>query len=123
MKKRDLLILGAVLAVAAVLLVAGYFISHSGREDTVEVYLGNALYTSAPLNEDAVLEISQPDGAVNHVEIKGGAVRMLDSNCSNQDCVRIGPVSAENQGIHFATIVCLPHKVTVELRLGGEDEG
>lgn len=121
MKKRDIFILAGVLAVAAVLFAASYFVTHQGTGNFVEIYVGNALYTSVPLNEDTVVEVGQDDGGVNHVEVRDGTVRMLDSNCANQDCVRMGTISAEDEGIHFGTIVCLPHKVTVELRLGGAE--
>lgn len=122
MKKRDMIIIAAVVIVAAALFAAGWFITHQGPEDYVNIYVGNTLYESDLLNEDKVVEIKQGDYE-NHIEIKDGVVRMKDSNCSNQDCVGMGSMSAEDQGIMFGIIVCLPHQVTIELRLASEEQG
>lgn len=123
MKKRDIMILAAVLAVAGVFLAAGYLISHQGAEDRVNIYVGNQLFESVLLTEDRVVAVEQDGGYSNHVEIKDGVVRMLDSNCANQDCLQMGAMSAENPGLRFGSIVCLPHQVTVELRLANEELG
>ncbi|SBW11053.1 conserved exported hypothetical protein [uncultured Eubacteriales bacterium] len=123
MKKRDIIIIGAVLAVAAALFAGAWLLARQGAEDYVNIYVGGELYKSVPLDEDQVVEVSQNGGLVNHIEIKDGVVRMLDANCSNQDCVDMGPMSAEHPGLMFGVIVCLPHQVSVELRLASEENG
>lgn len=123
MKKRDIIIIAVVLAIAALLLGAGYLLTHQGPEDYVNIYVGNQLYETDPLNMDKVVEIKQDGGLSNHIEIKDGVVRMLDSNCSNQDCVKMGSMSAADEGLMFGVVVCLPHQVTIELRLASEEQG
>lgn len=122
MKKRDILIVLAVLVLAGALFAGGRLLSGREAEDRVNIYLGTQIYKTVPLHEDAVVEVKQDDGKINHIEIKGGVVRMRDANCSNQDCVHMGSMSAEDPGLMFGVIVCLPHQVSVELRLAGEEQ-
>ena len=119
MKKRDILIIIVVLAVAVGLLAARQFLTAGGEEDRVEVYLDSKLYQSLPLDQNTVLEIKQDDGGFNLVEIKDGVVRMMDANCPGQDCVHMRPMSADDLGSKFGVIVCLPHRVSLELHLAG----
>lgn len=120
MKKRDIIIIASLLAAA----LAGFVLVNvfgSQRGDTGYVYIKvkDQLYESAPLNEDRVITIDQGSGTVNHVEIKDGAVRMLDSTCADKQCVHQGDMTAENINERALRnyIICLPNKVTVELRL------
>ena len=120
MKKRDILIIAAVLVLAVGLYGVSQLVMRQGPEDSVNIYIGNQLYERHSLREDTVVEVKQGD-LVNHIEIKDGVVRMLDANCGNQDCVHMGSMSAKDQGLMFGVIVCLPHQVTVELRLAEEE--
>lgn len=124
MKKRDIIIIAAVLVVAlAAAAVSFRFMYRGGPEDMVDIKINGEIYESVSLNEDKVVEIEQAGGFVNHIEIKDGVARMLDSNCGNQDCVGMGSMSAENPGLMFGFIVCLPHQVSIELRLASEEHG
>lgn len=125
MKKRDMIIIAAVLlaAAAAALFSYSYLRRGGGVEDYVNISIGGRLYEAAPLGEDKIIEIDQGNGMINHIEIKDGVVRMLDSNCANQDCVNMGSMSAGDPGIMFGNIVCLPHQVSIELRLASEERG
>ena len=122
MKKRDIIIIAAVVVVAAALFGVSWLLTHQGTEDYIKVTIGNTPYQDYPLNEDKLIEIKQGKN-VNHIEIKDGAVRMKDSNCGNQDCVHMGSMSAEDPGMMFGVIVCLPHQVTIELHLASEENG
>lgn len=122
MKKRDIIIIAAVLALAAVLFAVNWFMTHQGPEDYIDIRVGGTLYQSASLNEDQVIEVKQGENT-NHIEIKDGVVCMKDSNCSNQDCVAMGSMSAEDEGVMFGIIVCLPHQVSIELHLASEEQG
>ena len=53
---------------------------------------------------------------INKVTIKNGAVSMDFSNCHGQDCVQQHTITKTGE-----TIVCLPHKVFLEIR-GGSAE-
>lgn len=51
-----------------------------------------------------------PDGDSNLLEIDGDRIRIKEADCSDQVCVRRGWASK-----HGETIVCLPHKLVIEI--------
>lgn len=51
------------------------------------------------------------DGDYNIIEVSGEKIRISKANCGDQVCVRRG--WATNNG---ETIVCLPHKLVIEVR-------
>jgi len=59
------------------------------------------------LNTDREITINN-NGNYNLVEIKGGKVRMKESDCDNQTCVEMGYIDSTNY-----KIVCAPHNVIV----------
>ncbi len=137
-KKRDgIIIVLALAAAAAVFVLLRLFppqglpgsptqpsaTGGSSGGDYVYVYVGNDLYEAAPLNEDALIEIDQGDGRINHVRIYGGQVYMESSTCENQDCVEQGKISPENyeQRPMRNWVVCLPNQVSIELHLESEE--
>ena len=56
------------------------------------------------------ITIDSDDGHYNTVEISNDEVHMHDANCNDQVCVRSGAIDSPGE-----TIVCLPHKVIVEI--------
>ena len=125
MKKRDIIIIVAVLAVAFAMFMAFNLFQtrESAVEDFVYIYVNDALYEADPLSEDKLIEIDQGNGMVNHVQIKDGKVYMSDSTCENQDCVEQGTMTGENVDTRPMRnwIVCLPNGISIELRLASEE--
>ena len=68
------------------------------------------------LEEPVEYRIQAPDGGYNVVTVKEGAVCVSQADCPDQICVHQGWVSVTG-----APIVCLPHRLVVEI-LGGEGE-
>ena len=93
-----------------------------GGSDDLRVYvtLDGADLIDLPFDEAHTLEIIQPDGARNTVSLTGEAVTMISANCENQDCVHMGEVTRDNLELRVmgGFIICLPHKVSVEVRGG-----
>lgn len=75
----------------------------------------DGFYQVLPLAENASVTIESSLGT-NVIEVADGRVRCLESDCSNQTCVKQGWVSGQGQ-----TIVCLPHKLTVQVVADPED--
>lgn len=119
-RKKDLLIIALVLAVAAAAYGA-MLIARSGQTagGTVDIYAGGTLYASAPLDTPQEVRVEQENGDVNIVTIEDGGFRMAFSSCKNQLCLHQGTVTADNwTGRALGrTIVCLPNRVVVELAL------
>jgi hypothetical protein len=108
------------LLVIVVLLAAPVYVLASllrGKAGPVEVRIlhGDELVKTLPLNRDTTVLVTG-SGVRVKVESRAGRVRVAESNCPNQLCVRAGWVSRPGR-----TIVCLPNKVLVELR-GGQSE-
>ena len=89
-----------------------------GDDLRVYVTLDGAPLIDVPFGEPRTLEIRLPDGGENAVEITGESVSMAHANCDNQDCVQMGAVTRDNLELRVmgGFIVCLPHKLSVEVR-------
>ena len=88
-----------VLAIAAVACVG--FVGDVALGDTTQVELG--------LNQNTTKTVTT-DLGTNLIEIKDGRVHVEEADCPNQDCVHQGWVDAAGE-----QIVCLPHKLTVDI--------
>ncbi|MDO4567705.1 MAG: NusG domain II-containing protein [Clostridia bacterium] len=111
MKKRDFIVIGIVLAAAALAALA-----LAGADGgVVNVYLDGELYRSLPYGEPAVLRIEQDTGEVNVIRITEQGVAMESSTCANQVCVHRGCVSGVSHIAGDNWIICLPNRVSVEV--------
>lgn len=59
----------------------------------------------------------EKDGDYNLIEVKDGRIRIKEADCGDQICVRRGWIDQSDE-----TIVCLPHKLLIEIKSsdGGE---
>jgi hypothetical protein len=122
MKKRDIIIIAVFLVVAIVGMAGAKLLVPKGNITYADIYINNALYEAVPLNKNTVITVDQGDGKVNHVEVKGGAIFMADSTCSDGLCISQGKMSPENYEDRpmLNWIICLPNQVTVQLRVDEE---
>ena len=102
------------------LLIAGFAMSFFlafGQDPgaQVRVMTGGQLYGVYNLGEAQTGSIRQ-GSHVNEFEIRDGRVRMTRANCRNHDCMQEGAISKTGE-----TIVCLPHKLVLEITGGEED--
>lgn len=84
----------------------------------VYITLDGAPLLDLPFAEAHQVRIALPDGGENTVTLTGSAVFMKEANCEGQDCVQMGEVTRENLEMRVmgGFIVCLPHRVSVEVR-------
>ncbi len=109
MKKKDIIII----ALALVLAGALYLVSQAaGGKDAsvVVVTIDGKEVLRRPLAMEDSYEIRQDDGSVNVITVKDGAVYMSEANCRDGLCLRQGKMKNAAK-----TIVCLPHKLVVQL--------
>lgn len=96
------------LSVAALALIA----HRRGPAVRACVTVDGAAYGSYPLDTDAVIPITPPDGSwYNTLVIERGRAFIRAADCPTQTCVHTPALTADTTGV----IVCLPHGVVVTL--------
>lgn len=112
-RKADIIL---VIGLIVVGLIASCFIFFgSSKGDKVVITVAGKEYGQYSLATDNEIRIRQKN-AFNTVVIKDGKVYMSEANCNGHDCIHQGKKSQTQQ-----TIVCLPHKVLIEIT-GGTDK-
>ena len=109
MKKKDLIIIAAALVCALALYLVSQ-VSMSGEASTIVVTLDGKEVLRRPLAMENTYDIAQDDGSLNVIAVEDGAVYMKEANCRDGLCIRQGKMKNGAK-----TIVCLPHKVVVQL--------
>lgn len=123
MKRRDWLILAVVLAVSLTLLLLRPKADPAGTDPLyLRITAPDQQFELVPLTADQDIVIEQADGSRNVVTVFPGGFRMKESNCANQDCILQGEVTSANMASRPLAnqIICLPHKVILELVTGDE---
>ena len=106
-KKDKLLILLIVIVAGTVALGSSMFGNKAGTY--VRVMIDGELYGEYSLQENQTIEIRETTG-YNRLVIDQNSVKMLEADCPDQYCVKHAAITGTNE-----TIVCLPHKLTVEI--------
>ncbi|MBE5799343.1 MAG: NusG domain II-containing protein [Clostridiales bacterium] len=109
MKKKDLILIAALLVCAGVLYLISQ-VSLGAEATTIVVTLDGVETLRRPLAMENTYEIAQEDGSVNVIAVEDGAVFMKEANCRDGLCIRQGKMRNGAK-----TIVCLPHKLVVQL--------
>lgn len=73
--------------------------------DKVNIYCDGMLYGSYSLSEDNTITLSG-----NVITVDDGVAYMSSATCPDGLCMKMGKIRADKE-----TIVCLPHKVVVEV--------
>ncbi len=119
----DVLLIAVVLAGPVLALRSA--IVRPAQAKTVYVYHDNRLLVTQSLARDTVILLSgfRPRASASRsvpsglrVEVKAGRVRVAESDCPHQLCVRRGWISRAGQ-----VVVCVPNRVLIEIR--GTDAG
>lgn len=110
-KKLNVILVVVIAALACAGLVTTRLIGVNTDADTATVVIRDGVQNvyELPLGQDATKTVTTDLGA-NVIEIKDGRVHVEEADCPNQDCVHQGWIDAAGQ-----QIVCLPHKLTVDI--------
>ena len=115
-KKNDFYLAAAVFAAAFVLwAVQRLFFASEGERITV-TQNGKAV-GSYSLREDDMLTFTDEAGGKNVLVIRDGKAYMQEADCPDGLCVRQRAISKKGE-----SIICLPHKLAVEVTAGDEAE-
>lgn len=121
MKRADVLLIAIVLAAALIFLVPRWLGSNDkepGQNLVANVTVDGKHYQTIPLTkEEKTVEI-RTDLGYNILKIHDCGVEMYEADCPDQVCLGFGFITQPKQ-----TIVCLPHRVLVEIEgQTGEEE-
>lgn len=110
-KRLNLILVLAIAAIACVGLVATRLMGANTNADTATVVIrdGERNVYELPLSQNTTKSVTT-DLGTNLIEIKDGRVHVEEADCPNQDCVHQGWIDAAGE-----QIVCLPHKLTVDI--------
>ena len=113
MKKKDLLFGAGIIIVALVMLLAMQ-LTRGEEGNQIQITLDGKIYGTYALSKDQTIEVKNGD-FYNKVRIEDGKAYMKEANCPDGYCEEQGKISG-----HTQTIVCLPHKLVVEVLANGE---
>jgi hypothetical protein len=115
LNRRDILLAAGVVAAALVLWLVFHL---AGREtgSRICVRVDGAVQGTYSLAKDQTIPIETQYGK-NVIEIRDGKAWMEEADCPDHYCMQQGKIDQENE-----TIVCLPHKLVVEVISGDEEE-
>ncbi|WP_414733623.1 NusG domain II-containing protein [Acetobacterium carbinolicum] len=112
MKKNEFVIIIGLLAVSLIGIAAFYFFAATDKPLSVRVSRQGEVVTVFPLSEDHTETFTDTSGS-NTLEISGGTAKIIEADCPDHICVKTHPISNPGE-----TIVCLPHKLVVEVITG-----
>ncbi len=114
MKKKDMILIAAVLVIALIGFAAIKMTQKDGKEVVVTVD-GKEVYKTS-IQKDQTYKIPEKNGT-NVMQIKDGKVTMKKADCRDQICADHKAIEKSGE-----TIVCLPHKVVIEIKSGDGKE-
>ena len=79
------------------------------KGDQVQITVNGEIYGTYPLEKDQTIEVTEGEFH-NVIRIEDGQAYMEEADCPDGYCKEQGRISGQKQ-----TIVCLPHKLVVEV--------
>lgn len=113
--RNDLLLGAGILLIAGVAAIV-YTIMVPSKSGKVVVKVDGEVVGTYPLSEDRETVI-QTENGTNHLVIKDGTAYLKEADCPDQLCVKQGKISKTGK-----LIICLPHKLIIEI-VSGEESG
>ena len=113
MKKKDMILIVAVLAISLISFAAIKMTQKDGKEVIVTVD-GKEVYKTS-IKKDQIYQIPEKNG-MNVMQIKDGKVTMIEATCPDHYCMKQKAVDE-----HGGSIICLPNKVVIEGENTAED--
>lgn len=107
-KKGDILLSVGCVLVAAVILVCAILSKTDGKKAVITV--DGKAFGEYLLSEDQEINVSTKLGQ-NKVQIKDGKISVISADCPDRYCVEHVAVDSVGE-----TVVCLPHRVVIEIK-------
>jgi hypothetical protein len=120
--KRDLgrLTILDVLLIAALLALPGWALIRSaraaGERPIARIFQNNRLVGTYELDRDQMISIGDRARPDMSIEIRGGAIRVAESDCPKGVCIHAGWVRTPGR-----SILCIPNRVLIEIKGESKD--
>lgn len=103
------MVLGIGIVVIALIMLLIMQMTRTEEGNRIQITLDGKVYGTYSLGKNRVIEVK--DGSFyNKIRIEDGKAYMEEANCPDGYCEEQGKISGRTQ-----TIVCLPHKLVVEV--------
>lgn len=112
MKKKDFILIGAIVAVIAIAIAVLSLPKKAG--DYVIIRVNGNEVAKYSLSQDGEYELN---GGTNVLRIENGKAYLVSANCPDHLCVKQGKVDQSGE-----TIICLPNRLTVTVYSAEESE-
>lgn len=114
-KRKDIIFIALIIIVAlAAYIIIDVVVKKEGSKVVVKV--DGKVVDTMRLNKDQSIIVKGYDGGTNTVVIENNMVYMTEADCPDKICVNTGKISRVGE-----TIVCLPHRVVVEITGSAND--
>lgn len=108
LNRRDVILMVLILAASGI----SYVLAVGKQGSEIVITVDGKEFGTYTLEEDGEIVIETKEG-YNRVVIQDGKAYMKDADCPDRYCVSQGSIQKENQ-----TVICLPHKLVVEVAAG-----
>ena len=101
-------------------LILGVFLKKEYNSKYAEITVSGKLYKNVPLSAhkgEDIIEVKTDQG-INVVSIKDDKVAIIEADCPDKICMGPGYINKVGE-----SLVCLPHKVMVEIKGETSDDG
>ncbi|GAX47605.1 NusG domain II-containing protein [Pseudolactococcus reticulitermitis] len=88
-----------------------------GISHQAQLRVNSQVVKNFDLTKNQTYTYQDADGEINKIEVRDGRIAIVYANCGDQVCVRKGFINQTGQ-----TIVCLPHKLVIEVMHSGNDD-
>ena len=114
MKKKEIIVIVILLVISLGGIALFYIINATDQPLSVRVTSQGEVVAVLPLSENHTETFTDPaTGGYNTLVIADGKARITEADCKDKICVKTYPISNPGE-----TIVCLPHKLVVEVITG-----
>ena len=108
-RRMDFILITAVMIVSLISAVIVYLTHNKG--DMAVIKVDGKVINELSLSENAAKTVEGYQGGSNVVSIIDGKAYVSEADCPDEICVKTGGISRAGE-----TIVCLPHRVVVEIK-------
>ena len=108
-RRMDFILIAVVMFIALISAVIVYLTHNKG--DMAVIKVDGNIVSELSLSDNTTIIIEGYQGGSNTVSIIDGKAYVSEADCPDEICVKTGGISRAGE-----TIVCLPHRVVVEIK-------